>query len=247
MTSQIDSLLHARWIVPADEAQSLLEFHSIAVNQGKILEILPTDKAKLQYSAKNELELEDHLLMPGLINAHGHAAMSLFRGLADDLALMTWLQEHIWPAEGAFVSPEFVRDGTRLAIAEMLKSGTTCFSDMYFYPDVTAQCVQAAGMRAQLVFPIIDVATAWARDSDGCLAKGLALRDDYRDHDLITIGFGIHATYSVSEPTLRKIATLTNELDAPMQIHLHETRGEVQSALEATGLTWSCLKFGASS
>ena len=230
MTSQIDSLLHARWIVPADEAQSLLEFHSIAVNQGKILEILPTDKAKLQYSAKNELELEDHLLMPGLINAHGHAAMSLFRGLADDLALMTWLQEHIWPAEGAFVSPEFVRDGTRLAIAEMLKSGTTCFSDMYFYPDVAAETASELGMRAQICCPIFDFPTPWAKDADEGIHTAIEVHAAQRHNALVSIAFGPHAPYTVSDEPLKKIASIQEELQIPVQMHVHETAFEVTEA-----------------
>jgi len=133
MTTQVDTLLHARWIIPVDQQRSVLENHSVVIDQGKILHILPTEEAKQLFSSQKTHQLDDHVLMPGLINAHGHAAMSLFRGLADDLPLMTWLEKHIWPAEGKWVSPEFVRDGTRLAIAEMLKSGTTCFSDMYFF------------------------------------------------------------------------------------------------------------------
>lgn len=227
-------IVHPAWILPIIPRGEVLSEHSLVVRDGCISALLPTKEA-LQLAADQHVHLPSQVLMPGLVNAHGHSAMSLLRGVADDAPLLSWLRDHIWPLEAEFVSEQFVADGTELALAELLLGGATTLSDMYFYPDVTAQCVQAAGMRAQLVFPIIDVATAWARDSDGCLAKGLALRDDYRDHDLITIGFGIHATYSVSEPTLRKIATLTNELDAPMQIHLHETRGEVQSALEATG------------
>ncbi|WP_417594503.1 TRZ/ATZ family hydrolase [Oceanospirillum sp.] len=232
MTSQVDSLLHARWIVPVDEAQSVLEYHSIAIDQGKILDILPTDQARERYSAKHEQTLDDQLLMPGLINAHGHAAMSLFRGLADDLALMTWLQEHIWPAEGAFVSPEFVRDGTQLAIAEMLKSGTTCFSDMYFYPDVAAETASDLGMRAQICCPILDFPTPWAKDADEGIHKAIEVHATQRHNALISIAFGPHAPYTVSDEPLKKIASIQEELQIPVQMHVHETAFEVAEAEE---------------
>ncbi|MFG1489330.1 TRZ/ATZ family hydrolase [Oceanospirillum sp. HFRX-1_2] len=235
MTSQVDTLLHARWIVPVDAAQSVLEHHSIAISQGKILDVLPTDQARQTYSSKHELELTDQLLMPGLINAHGHAAMSLFRGLADDLALMTWLQEHIWPAEAAFVSPEFVRDGTRLAIAEMLKSGTTCFSDMYFYPDVAAETATELGIRAQICCPILDFPTPWAKDADEGIHKAVDVHATQRHNALVSIAFGPHAPYTVSDEPLKKIASLREELQIPVQMHVHETAFEVAEA-EKTGL-----------
>ena len=227
-------MVHPAWILPIIPRGEVLSEHSLVVQQGRIAALLPTPEAE-QIEAEQHVHLPSQVLMPGLVNAHGHSAMSLLRGVADDAPLLTWLQDHIWPLEAHFVSEEFVADGTDLALAELLLGGTTTLSDMYFFPEVTAQRVQAAGMRAQLVFPIIDVATAWARDSDSCLEKGLALRDDHRDDDLVDVGFGLHATYSVSEATLRKVSTLTNELDAPMQIHLHETRSEVQSAVESTG------------
>ncbi|MEK9543876.1 MAG: amidohydrolase family protein, partial [Luminiphilus sp.] len=232
--SAVQLVVHPAWILPIIPRGEVLSEHSLVVQQGRIAALLPTPEAE-QIEAEQHVHLPSQVLMPGLVNAHGHSAMSLLRGVADDAPLLSWLQDHIWPLEAHFVSEEFVADGTDLALAELLLGGTTTLSDMYFFPEVTAQRVQSAGMRAQLVFPIIDVATAWARDSDSCLEKGLALRDDYRDDDLVDVGFGLHATYSVSEATLRKVSTLTNELDAPMQIHLHETRGEVQSAVEATG------------
>ena len=232
--SAVQLVVHPAWILPIIPRGEVLSEHSLVVQQGRIAALLPTSEAE-QIEAEQHVHLPSQVLMPGLVNAHGHSAMSLLRGVADDAPLLSWLQDHIWPLEAHFVSEEFVADGTDLALAELLLGGTTTLSDMYFFPEVTAQRVQSAGMRAQLVFPIIDVATAWARDSDSCLEKGLALRDDYRDDDLVDVGFGLHATYSVSEATLRKVSTLTNELDAPMQIHLHETRGEVQSAVEATG------------
>jgi 5-methylthioadenosine/S-adenosylhomocysteine deaminase len=173
--------------------------------------------------------------MPGLVNSHGHAAMSLLRGFADDQPLMPWLEQHIWPAEAAHVSAGFVRDGVELAIAEMIRCGTTTFSDMYFFPDVCAETAQRLGMRCQLTFPVLDAPTVWAQSADEYISKGLALRDDVKHSDLVTVGFGPHATYTVSEPSLIKVATLAAELDVPIQIHLHETRGEVLLAVEQNG------------
>lgn len=235
MTSQVDTLLHARWIVPVDSAQSVLENHSIVISQGKILDLLPTDQARKAYASKHELDLKEQLIMPGLINTHGHAAMSLFRGLADDLALMTWLQEHIWPAEGAFVCPEFVRDGTRLAIAEMLKSGITSFSDMYFYPDVAAETASELGMRAQICCPILDFPTPWAKDADEGIHKAVEVHSAQRHNALVSIAFGPHAPYTVSDEPLKKIASLREELQIPVQMHVHETTFEVSEA-EKSGL-----------
>lgn len=235
MTSHVDSLLHARWVLPVDHKQSLLEHHSIAISQGNILDILPTEQARQTYTSNHELELTGQLLMPGLINAHGHAAMSLFRGLADDLPLMTWLQEHIWPAEGAFVSPDFVRDGTRLAIAEMLKSGTTCFSDMYFYPDVAAEVATELGMRAQICCPVLDFPTPWAKDADEGIHKAIEVHATQRHNPLVSVAFGPHAPYTVSDAPLKKIASLQEELQIPVQMHVHETAFEVAEA-EKDGL-----------
>ena len=235
MLTQVDALLHARWIVPVDDEQSILEHHSIAIHQGKILDILPTDQIHQCYSSKHDQNLENQLLMPGLINAHGHAAMSLFRGLADDLELMTWLQEHIWPAESKWVSPDFVQDGTRLAIAEMLRSGTTCFSDMYFYPDIAAETATELNMRAQICCPILDFPTPWAKDADEGIHKALKVKASQRHNPLVKIAFGPHAPYTVSDEPLRKLASLQEELQIPIQMHLHETAFEVTEA-EKQGL-----------
>ncbi|MBB1485986.1 TRZ/ATZ family hydrolase [Oceanospirillum sediminis] len=230
MPTQVDTLLHARWIIPVDPQRSVLEHHSLAIAEGRVLAILPTEQARTDYTAGHTLELTDHAIMPGLINAHGHAAMSLFRGLADDLALMTWLQEHIWPAEGQWVSPDFVRDGTRLAIAEMLKSGTTCFSDMYFYPDVCAETASELKMRAQVCCPILDFPTPWAADADEGIHKAIEVHTSFRHNPLISIAFGPHAPYTVSDEPLKKIATYQEELQIPVQMHVHETAFEVSEA-----------------
>ncbi len=229
-----DTLIHPEWIVPVVPSGTVLENYSIALDGGRISALLPREKAG-QIAADSVLDLPGHAVMPGLVNAHGHAAMSLLRGFADDLPLMPWLEDHIWPAEQAHVSPEFVRDGVELAIAEMIRAGTTTFSDMYFFPDVCAHTAEKMGMRCQITFPIFDFPTVWARDAEEYISKGLALRDDVKHSELVTVGFGPHAPYTVSEPSLVKVATLAAELDAAIHIHLHETAGEVLQAVELNG------------
>jgi len=227
---QIDTLIHARWIIPVEPAGTVHENHSLAIHEGRVLDLLSTEKAQSQYTSSNTLKLDEHALLPGLINTHTHAAMSLFRGLADDLPLMDWLNNHIWPAETAWVSSEFVHDGTQLAIAEMLRGGTTCFNDMYFFPDEVARLAASSGMRAAVGLILIDFPTAWAADADEYLSKGLAIQDSYRNHPLVTTVFAPHAPYTVSDAPLQRIQVLAEELNLQIHIHLHETSDEVQQA-----------------
>jgi 5-methylthioadenosine/S-adenosylhomocysteine deaminase len=227
---QVDTLIHARWIIPV-EPEGVLEHHCLAIHAGRIVDLLPDSQAGQRYQAAQTLHLNDHALIPGLVNAHTHAAMSLLRGLADDLPLMEWLNKHIWPAESAWVSAEFVQDGTKLAIAEMLRSGTTCFNDMYFFPDVTAKVASQCGMRASIGLIFIDFPSAWAGNPDEYLDKGLAVHDNYRDHPLIKSTFAPHAPYTVSDAPLSKIVTLAEELDIPIHMHVHETTEEVAHSL----------------
>ena len=232
---EIDSLLHARWVVPVEPDGLVLDHHSLAIHDGRILELLPTEAAEQRYRAHSVTRLSEHVLIPGLVNAHTHAAMTLLRGLADDLPLMDWLQQHIWPAETRWVNKEFVHDGTQLAIAEMLRGGTTCFNDMYFFPDVTARVSAACGMRATVGLIVIDFPTAWADNPDEYLAKGLALHDEYRNDPLIGTAFAPHAPYTVSDQPLARIRVLADELDIPVHMHVHETAHEVEQALAASG------------
>lgn len=234
MRTSIDLIVEAGWVIPADPPDAVLADHAVVVRDGLIVQVLPTAEARA-VAAASRISLPDHALLPGLVNAHGHAAMSLLRGYADDLSLMPWLQDHIWPAERAHVSREFVRDGARLAIAEMLLAGTTTFSDMYFFPDAVAEVVDEAGMRCQLAAPVFDFPSAWGSGADDYISKALALRDDCRARERIQVAFGPHAPYTVAVPALEKIATFANELDMAVHIHLHETRGEVLSHVEAHG------------
>ena len=230
-----DTVLHPEFLIPMVPRREVMTGHSVAIREGQITAILPRQEAQ-DADAGEHIDLPQCALMPGFINLHCHAAMSLLRGYADDLPLMTWLQRYIWPTESHFISEDFVRDGSDLAIADLLMSGTTTLADQYFFPEITAESVDRSGLRALLTFPVIDVETAWARDAESCINRGLALRDQYRDHDRIDVGFGPHSTYMVSEKTLSRVAMLAEELDASIQIHLHETREEVLTSVERSGL-----------
>ena len=232
---QIETLIHARWIIPVEPPDTLHENHAIAIHEGRIVAILPSEQADARYRAQTTHRLAGHALIPGLVNAHTHAAMSLLRGLADDLPLMEWLNQHIWPAERKWVGSEFVHDGVQLAVAEMLRSGTTCFNDMYFFPDITAHVASAAGIRAVVGLIVIDFPTAWAADADDYLRKGIAVYDQFRFDPLIRCAFAPHAPYTVSNGPLEQIRILADELDIPIHIHLHETGHEVATAQENEG------------
>jgi 5-methylthioadenosine/S-adenosylhomocysteine deaminase len=211
----IDTLLTARWIVPVEPAGAVLRDHAIAIDGGVILAILPTAEAESRFIPRERFALENHVLIPGLVNLHIHAAMSLMRGLADDLPLEEWLNKHIWPTEARLVDAGFVYDGTRLACAEMLKGGITCFNDMYFFPDASAQAAIDSGMRASIGMIAIDFPSAYASDADDYLAKGLALRDEYAGHPLLTFCFAPHAPYTVSDRVFSKILTTPSSSMSP--------------------------------
>jgi 5-methylthioadenosine/S-adenosylhomocysteine deaminase len=232
---QIDTLIHARWIIPVVPHNLVLENHTLAIHEGHIVAVLPSHEAEQTYSADAVHHLKRHALIPGLVNTHTHAAMSLFRGLADDLPLMEWLQNHIWPAEGKWVNPEFVADGTRLAIAEMIRSGTTCFSDMYFFPNETARVSDSANIRAVVGLILIDFPTAWAANADEYLHKGIEVHDHYRHNALINTAFAPHAPYTVSDEPLQRLLTFAEEMDIPIHMHVHETAHEVVEAEDNTG------------
>ncbi len=227
MPQAVATLLNARWIVPVEPEGQVLEHHALAIQDGRILALLPQAEAATRYPAATCVNLNRHVLMPGLVNAHTHASMTLLRGLADDLPLMTWLQDHIWPAEARWVNPDFVRDGTQLAMAEMLRGGVTCFNDMYFFPEIAAAAAREAGMRACLGLIVLDFPTAYARDRDDYLDKGLALHEALKSEPLLHTAFAPHAPYTVSAPALERIGRLAADLNLPIHIHVHETAAEV--------------------
>lgn len=228
----IDTLISAKWIIPVEPERTVHSNYSIAIKDDIIQAILPTDDAHKKYKAAEEVNLDQHALIPGLINAHTHAAMNLFRGLADDLPLMDWLNNHIWPAEGKWVSPEFVNDGTKLAVAEMLRGGTTCFNDMYFFPDHTAEVCANIGMRVVVGLILIDFPTAWAENADEYIVKGEEVHDNYRHNPLVNTAFAPHAPYTVSDEPLQRINVLAEELDIPIHMHIHETAFEVEQSIK---------------
>ncbi|MCU0765981.1 MAG: TRZ/ATZ family hydrolase [Gammaproteobacteria bacterium] len=233
---QIDTLVHARWVVPVEPHGRVLAHHAVAVHNGRIVAVEPSPRARSAFRAAHEVDLPAHALIPGLVNAHGHAAMTLFRGLADDLPLMTWLGEHIWPAEARWVSEEFVAAGTGLALAEMLRGGTTCFNDMYFFPQVTARAAAAAGMRAVVGLIVLDFPSAWAADADAYFARAVDVFDELKGHPLVRTAFAPHAPYSVSDAPLARVRKLADELELPVHIHVHETRDEIAQSLERHGV-----------
>jgi 5-methylthioadenosine/S-adenosylhomocysteine deaminase len=239
-----DLRINAKWIVPIESSSKqadhtlnnhVLIDHCILIKDGLILAI--EKQINCQILATETLDLDQQVLMPGWVNAHGHAAMSLFRGMADDLPLMTWLQEHIWPAEGQHVDENFVKDGTELAIAEMIQSGTTTFADMYFYPQQSGEAALTAGIRAVCFTPVLDFPTNYAQNADEYIRKAVECNDRFNNHPMnkegmIQIGFGPHAPYTVSDEPLKEITILADQLDMPVQIHLHETAFEVSESLE---------------
>ncbi|MGI9252000.1 MAG: TRZ/ATZ family hydrolase [Pseudohongiellaceae bacterium] len=224
----------ASGVAQASSGQLLSE-HTVALADRHIVAVLPNAEAEARFPQADRVRLEQHLLIPGLVNAHGHSAMSLMRGIADDIPLKAWLEQHIWPLEAQFVSEEFVQAGAMLACAEMIRSGTTCFADMYFFPEQVAKVVGKVGIRAQLASPVLDFTTAWAQDANDYISKATRLRDEFRGHPLVTVAFGPHAPYTVSDEPLKKIAMLAAEMELPIHIHLHETAGEVADAVAQNG------------
>ncbi len=235
MSPQNEFLITPKWVLTLEQ-EGLLTGHTVLIIDDKIENILTTKEAIKLYPDTPHIELKNQMLMPGFVNAHGHVAMNLFKGMCDDLPLMTWLEKHIWPAEGKWVSPDFVKEGSKVAISEMLKSGTTCFSDMYFYPEEVAEVATQIGMRAICYGPVLDFPTAYGTGPDDYIKKIVQAHDRFKHHPLIDIGFGPHAPYTVSDEPLSKIRTLANQLELPIQIHLHETEFEVIDAVDKTGL-----------
>ena len=236
MPQPADLIIAARWVVPVEPAGSVLDDHAVVIHDGRIVALMPAGRAAQAYVARGSVTLPSHVLLPGLINAHTHAAMTLMRGLADDLPLMEWLEQHIWPAEGQHVSPEFVYDGTLLACAEMLSGGVTCFNDMYFFPEQAAGAALDAGMRAMLGMICIEFPTAYAADAQDYLRKGLAARDRYRGESLLSFCLAPHAPYTVSDRSFEQIVTYAGELEVPIHVHVHETADEIRESQKNFGM-----------
>ena len=232
---KVDLIIEASWVCPVVPSDVILANHAVVIQSGKIIDICPIAEIK-KYQANETVQLHNHVLIPGFINLHTHAAMSLMRGLADDLPLMPWLQAHIWPAEQALVSPSFVRDGTMLACAEMLAGGITCFNDMYFYPLAAAEAAKQIGVRANLGLVVIEFPTNYANDAADYIDKGTAAKDQLRDESLISFSFAPHAPYTVADATFLQINTLSAQLDIGLHTHLHETQVEITQSEQTYGM-----------
>ncbi|MBK9625210.1 MAG: TRZ/ATZ family hydrolase [Rhodocyclaceae bacterium] len=233
---QIDLLIEPEWIIPIEPAGLILVNHSIAIQNGRILDVLPSTEAQQKFRPNETMTLPGHVVLPGLINLHTHAAMNLLRGYADDLPLMQWLNDRIWPVEARLASPSFVHDGTLLACAEMLRGGVTCFNDMYFFPQASAEAAVRMGMRAAIGLVVIDFPSNYAADVGDYLSKGLACRDLWKDDPLLSFNLAPHAPYTVSDASFERIAVLADQLDLGIHIHLHETHDEIAQSLKQYGI-----------
>jgi 5-methylthioadenosine/S-adenosylhomocysteine deaminase len=236
MRKTVDTIIYPDWIVPVVPRGEVLKAHALVVDAGRIHALCPAAEARQCFQSAETVELPGHVVLPGLINSHGHSAMTLLRGIGDDLPLKPWLEQRIWPAESRFVDRQFVIDGTELAIAEMLQGGTTCCNDMYFFPDATAATAIRCGFRMAVGMVVIEFATRWASSADEYLKRGLALYDELHDQPLVSISLAPHAPYTVSDQTFQRIHTLADQLDIPVNIHLHETAGEISDSKKQYGL-----------
>lgn len=235
-SDQIDQIITAKWVIPMTQTDHWLEDHAVVIAEHKIVDILPIADLNNKYPSKQITQLKDQVLMPGFVNSHCHAAMNLLRGLSDDLPLKEWLERDIWPVEAQFVDDEFVYQGTLHAIAEMIRSGTTCFQDMYFMPNQAAKAVQESGIRASIGLVVVEFETGWSANAQEAIDKGLDVFDQFKHSSTCTFNFAPHAPYTVSKPTLEKIGMLSNELNMTVQIHVHETAGEVESFVAENGI-----------
>lgn len=231
-----DTLIAPRWCIPLEPGETVLKGHAIAVNDGRIMDILPLEEARRRYQPSVVVERPTHVVIPGLVNAHCHAAMTLLRGIADDLPLEGWLRQRIWPLERRWASAEMVRDGTELAIAEMLRSGTTCFGDQYFFPEVVAETAAKLNVRAVVATPVADFPSNWANNAADYLDKGAALvHDPYAGHPLVSTAFSPHTANALDDDGFTALRVMADQLDRPVQIHLHESAGEIADHEKAFG------------
>ncbi|HWU77914.1 MAG TPA: TRZ/ATZ family hydrolase [Rhodanobacter sp.] len=232
----VDLVIEARWVVPVEPHAVVLEHHAVVVDGDRIVALLPTADARAAYAPRERVELGEHVLIPGLVNSHTHNPMTLLRGLADDLPLMVWLQQHIWPAEAKVIGPEFVRDGVELAVAEMLRGGTTCANENYFFPDAIGATYRKLGFRAVVGLPVIEFPTAWAKSQDDYFERAAQVHDSFLGDALISTAFAPHAPYTVSDESFERIRVMSDQLDIPVHLHTHETAQEIEDEKKKSGL-----------
>ncbi len=236
MMQKVDLIIKARYLLPIRPQHHVLDYQAVVIDQGVILDVLPVDDLNDRYESNHVLNLKSHVLMPGLINAHAHSAMSLMRGIGDDMPLMPWLEQRIWPVESQLVCDQSVRDGTRLAVGEMIRGGTTCCNDMYFFPDAAADTYAAAGFRAVVGTPVIDFPTAWASDIDSYISRGIEFAQSLADQPLISASWSPHAPYTVSDVSFERIRQAQETVNLAIEIHLHESVAELQPSIDAHGV-----------
>jgi 5-methylthioadenosine/S-adenosylhomocysteine deaminase len=230
-----DLFIEAGWVVPVQPHGLVLEDHVVVVTGDRITALLPRAQAHLRFQPQRIVSRPDCVLMPGLVNAHTHNPMTLMRGVADDLPLMPWLTEHVWPIEAAVMSPAFIADGVELAVAEMLRGGSTCCNENYFFPDVQAATYRRMGFRAVVGLPFIEFPSAWAASPAEYFDKGLEVHDNYRRDPLVSFSFAPHAPYTVNDDSFERIRMLAEQLDLPVHCHVHETAQEVEDSLKQYG------------
>jgi len=233
----IDLIVQGDYVVSMDEAGTVFENGAVAVDDGLILAVGPADEITAEFSASQTLDGEGRIVMPGLINGHSHAAMTLLRGVADDLALMDWLNNYIFPAEVQFVDPEFVRIGTELACWEMIRGGTTTFVDMYYFPDTIAEVVDSCGMRAMISATVIDQRSPDAEGASDSIEKGSDFVERWLGkNDRITPIFGPHANYTLNAEQLAATRAAAMKLGVPISIHVSESPFELQFSQDTYGM-----------
>jgi 5-methylthioadenosine/S-adenosylhomocysteine deaminase len=235
---KIDLIIQGDYVVSMDADGSVYQDAAVAVDQGAIIAVGSAAEISATYNAVDTLQGDNRIVMPGLINGHSHAAMTLLRGVADDLALMDWLTNYIFPAEVEFVDPEFVRIGTELACWEMIRGGTTTFVDMYYFPDVIADVVESCGMRALVSATVIDQRSPDAENADDSIAKGMAFIDRWKGRNSrVTPVFGPHANYTLNSDQLRATREAANEAGVPITVHMSESAFELQYSQDTFGMT----------
>lgn len=236
MHSQAVNIVLPEWIIPIEPRGQVLHRHAVVIKASTITDIIPEDHIASRYPGLSVQSLPGQVLMPGFVNLHTHAGMTLLRGYGDDLPLMEWLQDKIWPAEAQWTSPAFVDASTQLACAEFLFSGITTFNEMYFFPESSAEVILASGLRAVLGLTVLEFPTNYASDAADYLSKGLATKDAFRNEPRLRFALAPHAPYTVSDASFEKIVTFAEQLDLPIHLHLHETQQEIKESIKQYGV-----------
>lgn len=238
----VDLIIFAAHVIPVVPRDEVLADHAIVVDNQRIVALLPRDEAVRQYVATEERHLPDHIVLPGLVNLHTHSPMTLLRGLSDDKPLCDWLAQDIWPTEGKFVGPEFIRDGMTHAVAEMLRGGTTCCNEMYFFADEVCGVLEQTGMRGAVGQIVLEFPGPYGSGPDDYFAKAAPNLEKYApgNHDLITATIAPHAPYTVSDKNLQRADALAKAHKARFHIHLHETEGECCDSESLNRASMSC-------